>query len=180
MNVKGIVVSLLVALFSVFACSAGQRAPLRDGLFLSYDFDGSTITVTFSDLGKNRFAAVISPGLGRETVNNSLKASGGRVYEAGALGPIWIPPKQVKPGGRAYGNNVDEVRSWNGWEVGVVRASFGIGGALRGEWYYEKSTGFLVGGVRSTAIAEEGERTRFVLVDTNLDELGRVAGGNRP
>lgn len=51
----------------------------------------------------------------------------------------------------------------------MVKASFGAGAALRGEWYYEKNTGFLVGGNRTTALSDEGEGIHFVLVESNTE-----------
>ena len=77
----------------------------------------------------------------------------------------------VKVGGNAHGDKVTEVMQWEGWDVGVVEASFGAGGALRGEWYYEKTTGFLVGGSKSTAFSDENEGLHFILSETNHSEL---------
>jgi len=147
------------------------KAPLRDGLYLSYVYGGSTVRVTFSEIGRNRFQAIVTPGGRQKEVNKRLKTTSGKVYEVGLLGPLWIPPGSVKVGGNAHGDEVVEVKHWKKWDVGVVKASFGAGGALRGEWYYEKNTGFLVGGNKSTILSGPGGGTSFVLIETNLENL---------
>ncbi|MCK4526532.1 hypothetical protein KAW18_04105 [candidate division WOR-3 bacterium] len=165
-------------------CSAlGPQAPLEDGLYLSYDFEGSTIRVTFTKINNNQFRATVDIGSedmmatststkGEQVVvNRQLKTADGTIFELEALGPLWIPPGSVKAGSIVYGDRVDEVKRWKGWDVGVVRASFGVGGAWRGEWYYEKTTGFLVGGSKSTAVSGEGGGSHFVLKETNLADL---------
>lgn len=140
----------------------GEKAPIEDGLFLSYDFSGSIIRVTFSEIDGDQFYATLSFGSdegvsdhsspeNRKIVDKRLKKENGAVYEAGLLGPIWIPSSSVKKGGNAHGDSVSEVKKWKGWEVGVVKASFGMG-AFKGEWYYEKNTGFLLGGLRSSVL----------------------------
>ena len=83
-----------------------------------------------------------------------------------------MPPNDVREGGSAHGTRVSEVRRWGNWEVGVVTASVGLGGALRGEWYYDTQTGFLVGGTKSTALSLVGEEHVFTLTDSNLPGLG--------
>ena len=47
-----------------------------------------------------------------------------------------------------------------------------MGMALRGEWYYDTQTGFLVGGLKSTAVSAPGEGLVFTLTDSNLPGLG--------
>ena len=151
------------------------KAPLKDGLYLSYEYGGSKIRVTFNEISKNKFRATVSPGDRQKIVNTRLITTGGRVYEAGSLGPLWIPPSSVKVGGNAHGDRVVEVKRWKKWDVGVVKAAFGAGGALRGEWYYEKNTGFLVGGIKSsvlsTVLSGKGGDTHFVLIKANLENL---------
>jgi len=162
---------ILAAVLLYLWLSPGPKAPLRDGLFFRYDISGSSMTVTFTQLKDDRFEVVLSPSGIRQVVDSSLKDDMGAIFEAGVMGPFWLPPGKVVAGGSAYGDTVDELRAWNGWEVGVVRSVFGVGGALRGEWYYEQRTGFLVGGVMATAVSGEGGGTRFVLIDTNLQDL---------
>ncbi len=165
-----ILIVVIAGLWVAFSL-LGPQAPLKDGLYLSYDYGGSTIRVTFNEISRNQFRATISPGDSQKVVNKRLKTSGGQVYEAGLLGPLWIPPGSVKVGGKAHGTRVVDVKRWKRWDVGVVKASFGAGGALRGEWYYEKNTGFLVGGNKSTALSAEGGGIHFLLIETNLENL---------
>ena len=158
----------------------GEKAPLSDGLYLNYDYGGSSIRVTFSGIDADTFYVTLGSGpevdnedisdQNKTIVDKRLKTERGTVYEAGILGPLWIPPSAVKDGGRAHGDEVTEVREWNGWEVGVIRANFGQG-ALRGEWYYDKDTGFLVGGMRASIMNADEGGTVFILDDSNLDSL---------
>ena len=171
-----------IACIGFFAgCSGfGEEAPLSDGLYLNYDYGGSSIRVTFSGIDADTFYVTLGSGpeadnedisdQNKTIVDKRLKTERGTVYEAGILGPLWIPPSAVKDGGRAHGDEVTEVREWNGWEVGVIRANFGQG-ALRGEWYYDKDTGFLVGGMRASIMNADEGGTVFILDDSNLDSL---------
>lgn len=174
---------MLVFTLLFYGCSLfSEKAPLEDGLFLSYDLAGSLIRVAFSEIDEDKFYATLTFGSGedafshpsssenRKIVDKRLKTERRAVYEAGILGPVWIPSSSVKNGGNAHGDTVSEVREWEGWEVGVVKASFGRG-ALQGEWYYEKTTGFLVGGMRSSVINDHDGGTYFILNDTNLEIL---------
>ena len=169
---KKTILILIVAFagFSVASCMFGPKAPLEDGLYLSYQSADSSIRVTFEEISGNKYRATTTPGGGEKIVDKSLRTELGGIYEVGLLGPLWIPPGEVEVGGNAHGDEVTEVKRWNGWEVGVVKASFGRG-ALQGEWYYEKKTGFLVGGSKTTAFSDEGEGMHFVLVESNLDIL---------
>lgn len=165
-----IILVVVIGLWIIWSI-IGSKTPLDDGLYFKYDFEGSEISVTFEKIDKSKFRAITSPGGGKEIVDRKLKTPDGRVFELGLIGPIWIPPNSVKVGGNAHGDRIDETKQWKGWDIGVVRASFGAGGAVRGEWYYEKTTGFLVGGSKSTALSMDGEAANFVLVETNLPDL---------
>ncbi len=170
---------LLAAMLS--ACSFfGEKAPLSEGLYLNYDFAGSPLRVTFTKIDGTSFYAALSFGSdageltdstsadNRKIVDLKLKTKRGLPYEAGMLGPLWVPPASIKKGGSAFGDSIDEVRQWKGWQVGVIKASFGRG-ALSGEWYYDKNTGFLVGGMRATIMNADEGGTVFVLDDSNLE-----------
>ena len=177
---QGMITFIIV--ISCMGCSFfGENAPIEDGLFLSYDFDGSIIRVTFSETASGKFYAILTSGStedstnppspeNRKIVDKRLATNLGSPYEAGILGPIWVPSSSIKKGGSAHGDPIQEIRNWEGWEVGVVKASFGRG-ALRGEWYYEKSTGFLVGGMRGSVLDAPDGGTYFILDDTNLSAL---------
>jgi hypothetical protein len=173
---------LCVAAYLLTGCSFFAQAPLRDGLYLSYDYEGTTIRVTFTEKSKKHFSVTVETGTAEEMITRiprddkqvivdlQLKTDRGAIFELASLGPLWIPAKNVKVGGNAHGDSIVAVKEWQGWQIGVVKASFGVGGALRGEWYYEKNTGFLVGGNKSTIISEGGGSS-FILKETNLAEL---------
>ena len=181
MTLAACILSLTAYLLTGCSFFASQ-APLRDGLFLSYDYEGTLIRVTFTEKNKKQFNVTVETGTAEEMftriprddkqviVDLQLQTEQGAIFELASLGPLWIPAKNVKVGGNAHGDSIVEVKEWQGWQVGVVKASFGVGGALRGEWYYEKNTGFLVGGNRSTIISENGGSS-FTLSETNLAGL---------
>jgi hypothetical protein len=59
-----------------------------------------------------------------------------------------------------------------GTPTALASARFAMGMALRGEWYYDTRTGFLVGGTKSTAVSAPGQEFVFTLTDSNLPDLG--------
>ena len=167
----------VVALLILFGWlrSSGGGASVEDGSFLLYRQGEVSVRLTFHHTGGNDFRTHVEitygdgetevsesmPGHG-ETVDNRMRTASGMVFELGSFGPLWVAPRQLKEGGSAYGARVEEVRSFNGREAGVVTASVGIGGALRGEWYYDTATGFLLGGQLGTALSNEPQRFELV------------------
>jgi hypothetical protein len=107
-----------------------------------------------------------------DIVDARMRTPDGQVFELASLGPLWVPPSEVHEGGSAHGTRIDDVRRWENWDVGVVTAAVGMGMALRGEWYYDTRTGFLVGGTKSTAVSAPGQGLLFTLTDSNLPDLG--------
>ncbi len=176
---------LALAIAAAWSVIAREQAPISAGTFLVYDNAGMEMRLTFSPAGGGRFGTSISY-LGEDgmyesaqpssapsnVVDTRMRTTDGLVFELGSLGPLWVPPNEVREGGSAHGTRVSEVRRWENWEVGVVTASVGIGGALRGEWYYDTRTGFLVGGTKSTAVSLPGDGQVFTLTDSNLPDLG--------
>ena len=58
----------------LIGCSGfGEEAPLSDGLYLNYDYGGSGIRVTFSEIDSGSFYATLS--FGSEADNNSKDVS---------------------------------------------------------------------------------------------------------
>ena len=162
-----------------------EEAPISAGTFFVYDNGGMQMRLTFLPADGDRFDTNVSyldedgtyppaqPSSGPSTVvDTRMRTINGQIFELGSLGPLWVPPNEVREGGSAHGTRVTEVRRWGNWEVGVVTASVGLGGALRGEWYYDTRTGFLVGGKKSTAVSLPGEGQVFTLTDSNLPDLG--------
>jgi hypothetical protein len=182
MKNKLVLMVVVVAIAFVWLRSSGGGAPLADNAFLLYQQGEATVRLTFhlTDGDSYRTHVEITygdgdtevgesmPGHG-ETVNDRMRTASGGVLELGSFGPLWVTPGQVKEGGSAYGARVSEVRSFNGRDVGVVSASVGMGAALRGEWYYDVVTGFLVGGMMGTALSAQPQR--FELVGSNVPGL---------
>jgi hypothetical protein len=153
---KDKLVVVLIGLFIavVWRAAPHDTAPVTAGTFLVYDVSGSVMRLTFSPTDKNRFAttyefadergrfdsdeSVTSQG---DVVTHRMRTESGAVFEVGSLGPLWVPPRQLHEGGNANGARVAEVRPWGAWEVGVVTATLGVGGAFRGEWFYDTRTG---------------------------------------
>jgi hypothetical protein len=159
-----------------------EQAPIEDGLYLSYSFgDRTGIIIDFKKIGSDRFYVTASTvheddetseptysSSVQVVVDNRLKKENGYPYDAEVLGPLWTPPSSVIQGGTIHGTYIDEIKKWNGWDVGVIKASFGRG-AITGQWYYDRKTGFLVGGQKATVMDENGDN--FILDDTNLSSL---------
>ena len=173
----------LLALAIAGAWSATAReeaAPISAGTFLVYDNAGMRMRLTFSSADGDRFEANVeyaydqrefepaspSPAQGH-MVDTHMRTADGGIFELGSLGPLWVPPSELREGGSAHGTRVDGVRRWENWDVGVVTASVGLG-----EWYYDARTGFLVGGTKSTAVSLPGDGQVFTLTDSNLPDLG--------
>ncbi len=170
-----------------------EHPPIEEGTFLTYDLQGGTyLVVTFSKTGSNQFDAVETVTFENEDhtdfgfdeenrrvpseqeavktiVDGRLNTKRKTPYQPGRLGPLWVAPSNVKVGGSAHGATFAEVKEWKGWDVGVVSAGFGRGGAVTGGWYYERKTGLLVGGFFTTAMSDDPEE--FILVDTNIKNL---------
>ena len=176
-----LLVACVVIAFLWFRSSRGD-APLEDGSFLLYRQGEATVRLTFHliDGDSYRTHVEVSYADGEaevsenmtghgETVDSRMRTASGGILELGSFGPLWVAPGQLKEGGSAHGARVGEVRPFNGLDVGVVSASIGIGGALRGEWYYDVVTGFLVGGMMGTALSDQGQR--FELVESNVVAL---------
>ncbi len=162
-----------------------EEAPLESGTFLVYDIGGSMMRLTFSPASADEFSTSFEyadkngtfgtdelPATQGDLVDTRMRTPDGRIFELASLGPLWVPPSEVHEGGSAHGTRIDDVRRWENWDVGVVTAGVGVGAALRGEWYYDTRTGFLVGGTKSTAASAPGEGLSFTLTDSNLPDLG--------
>ncbi len=182
MKNKLVLVVAAVAIAFVWFRSSGGSAPLADGSFLLYRQGESTVRLTFHliDGGLYRTHVEVTYANGEaevaehmaghdETVNGRMRTASGGILELGSFGPLWVPPGQLKDGGSVHGARVTEVRPFNGRDVGVVSASVGVGAALRGEWYYDVVTGFLVGGMMGTAVSDQSQR--FELVASNVPGL---------
>jgi hypothetical protein len=181
-----IIVALLGLVVTVsWAGRSREEAVLEDGTCLVYDIGGSMMRLTFTPAAGDGFgtsfeyadqhgqfgtdAMLATQG---EIVDSRMRTPDGQIFELASLGPLWVPPSEVHEGGSAHGTRIEFVRRWENWEVGVVTATVGMGAALRGEWYYDTRTCFLVGGLKSTAVSAPGEGLVFTLKDSNLLDLG--------
>ena len=184
MRNKFVLVLAAVAIAFLWLRSPGGSAPLADGYFLLYQQGEWTVRLTFHLADGGKFLTHVelideggTPEVAEhmtghdEIVDGRMRTASGGLFELGDFGPLWVPPRQLKEGGSAHGTRVSEIRPWNGREVAVVSASVGMGGAFRGEWYYDVVTGFLVGGMKTTAVSGPAEGQRFGLVGTNVPGL---------
>lgn len=177
MNKKVVLVLVAVAVVFGLLRFGGGKAPVADGSFLLYRQGESTVRLTFhDDGGAYRTAVEVSYGgepaevatgmTGHDEVVDGLMRTESRSYfELGAFGPLWVQPSQLHEGGSAYGSRVAEMRTWRGRDVAVVKASMGMGAALRGEWSYDAATGFLVAGMMGTAVSGTGNGWELVEAD---------------
>ena len=182
--------NLVVALLGLVTVAAwlgrsSEEAPIDDGTFLVYDIDGSMMRLTFSLADEDEFNTSFEyadehgkfgteglPATQGDIVDTRMRTADGQIFELASLGPLWVPPSKVHQGGSAHGTRIGEVRRWEKWDVGVVTAVVGVGKALRGEWYYDTRTGFLVGGTKNTAVSGPDQGLVFTLTDSNLPDLG--------
>ena len=181
MKNKLVLVVAVAAIAFVWLRSSGGGAPLADGAFLLYQQGESTVRLTFHLVDGDSYRTVVEitdsdgetevsehmPGHD-ETVDRRMRTASGGIFELGSYGPLWVSPGQLKDGGSAYGQRITELRPLNGRDVAVVSASVGMGAALRGEWYYDVVTGFLVAGMMSTAVSSPGQGLSFELAGTNV------------
>ena len=185
MKNKLVVALLGLVVVGAWLSRSSEEATITGGTFLEYDVGGSLMRLTFSPADGDAFGTTVEYADDRGTfgadsrpasqgavVDTRLKTAAGGVYELGSLGPLWVSPSEVHDGGSAHGTRISEVRRWESWDVGVVTASVGMGMALRGEWYYDTRTGFLVGGTKSTAVSVPGQGMVFTLTDSNIPDLG--------
>ena len=162
--------------------SMGGGVGLADGSFLVYRQGASTVRLTFEAASGGEYRTVVEvadegepPELAQgmtghgETVDGRMRNASGAYYELGSFGPLWVQPGNLKEGGSAYGSRISGFRTWKGREVAVVAAALGMGAALRAEWHYDVATGFLVGGMKGTAVSGPG--LSFELVEADVPGL---------
>jgi len=171
---------LLAGMFVVFAistagCSKGPPA-LRDGLYLEYTIGESlSCRIEFQKMEDDSFTAILEPSdcsmrpegysIGEPIVVNAyLKAPDIPNLMWGEFALLWLPEKHRKAGTHlSVGGSfqITEIKHWEDWDVAVVNAQIG---ALKGIWYYDLATGFIVGMEKSFV----GETNRILLLqDTN-------------
>jgi hypothetical protein len=180
-----VIVLLGIVVVAAWLGTSREEAQVNGGTYLVYDIGGSMMRLTFSPAEGNGFSTSFEYADEHGTfgtdellatqgdvVDTRMRTADGRIFELASLGPLWVPPSEVREGGRAHGTPIEDVRRWENWDVGVVRAAVGMRAALQGEWYYDTRTGFLVGGKKSTAVSAPDQGLAFTLTDSNLPDLG--------
>jgi hypothetical protein len=158
-----------------------ELAPLKDGLYLEYEFafdgvaggDSTLIRVEFKELDGETYEAVVI-GLdgtddGAEEVFDSFRVD--RFFEVDGenevlftvmLGPLWLQPALRHEGEKALGGAVLGMVDWEGMRV--VKVSVTEDGITR-YFFYDPQSGFLAG----AELSSFGSRMYSKLEDTNCD-----------
>jgi len=171
---------LLASLGLVGGCDVGGVSPARDGLYLEYQVgESSSCALSFEDAGGGKFRVVAepercslwpgAPSDGEVLVDHNLRPAGGGKLEWGEAVLLWLPKNKRKPGSYRSvagggGFSVSRVERWHDWDTAVIQAKIAL---LKGVWYYDVKTGFLVGMEKEFAYETN---LIYLLVGSNLDE----------
>ncbi|MGD2278739.1 MAG: hypothetical protein PVH45_01425 [Candidatus Omnitrophota bacterium] len=194
---KKFIITTVLTVFSVFSSGCGDfaLAPLKDGSYLKYEFRSKEFTgsckIVFNEISATYFEVSVEdpqgllgrpfarPGRdGKVLVNRMMKRRGGRPLEFDELGPVWVPPATRRKGGRAgidmvfSGTFEDKIADWKKWKVYAVEATI-FRGAFSGTWYYDTTTGFLVGHEKKTVATSFFTKTPpyWILTGSNIEGL---------
>lgn len=169
----------ITILILVSHCSKqyNEPAPFFDGLLLEYETDIKTFTgnekikTTYNvqGLGNNHFKILktenpsfFGTGVEEYFVDSYGKVYGGSCKECkGGFSPIWIPAHTMEIGDTFGEEKIVGKNKWDNWNVVVVKSQIS---AIGVEWYYDATTGFLVGLYTSDAI---GSKITQKLVNSN-------------
>lgn len=154
---------LAVGLMVQTSCNRQDEiTPLKDGLYLEYEFlmsgpigrEEFALLVKFARNDRNHYRVNITGvGSGAERlqlqtegksdmmVDEFFKTNRGNYLEV-AVGQLWLPRSRRRIGAKIREGRIREIRNWQKWEVAVLHA--GIASANM-NWYYERRTGLLVG-----------------------------------
>jgi hypothetical protein len=185
-NILGLV---LIGFLGFSGCGTKEVAPFKDGLSFQYKTtifgpmgEGSDLLaqVRFAQdpEGKGwkvlfRLSGLSMPGAAPDsgTVAEIFVDPYGRTKEGKLLvfpgpdeAPLWVPPGQRRAGGRVPHARFEKKIRWQKWEVWVAHPDLPAGSA---DWYYEATSGFLVGSTFSVL----GAGMNTVLVETNAEGL---------
>jgi hypothetical protein len=102
---------LALAIAVAWSAAAREEAQISAGTFLVYDNAGMQMRLTFSPADGDRFGTNVSyvdedgtypsaqlssaPG---NVVDTRMRTANGQVFELGSLGPLWVPPHEVREG----------------------------------------------------------------------------------
>ncbi|KPJ73597.1 hypothetical protein AMJ52_03520 [candidate division TA06 bacterium DG_78] len=162
-----------------------EIAPIHQGLYFNYRYtlygpgvnQWLTLNVSFEKADEEHFWMRITPvdstdrfqGFTHRRWENVLvdkyfKSKSGDYYDLDPPGQIWIPRHKRKKGARLKERKIFRIKTWDKWDVCVL--SGGSVGATM-EWYYDTTTGFLVGSHMSSM----GAGVSCQLIETNVPGL---------
>ena len=100
---------LALAIVVAWRVPSREKAPIGAGTFLVYDNAGTQMRLTFSPADGGRFDTNVSyldedgthssaqakptPSI---VVDSRMRTANGVVFELGSLGPLWVPPSEVR------------------------------------------------------------------------------------
>lgn len=162
-----------------------ELAPIEDGLYLNYRYtvygpgvnQWVIFSVTFVQADEEHFWMEIAPvdssdrppGAAtkrRESVlvDKYFKTERGDFYNLDPPGQIWIPSYKRKKGATVQERKIRKIETWDKWDAYVLSEG-SIGATLK--WYYDTTTGFLVGSHMSSM----GAGVSSILIETNVPGL---------
>jgi hypothetical protein len=177
--------AVLFLLLSVIAgCSKKETAPFSDNLLLRYSIlmygpmgmrDETEIGIHFKQVKSGTFKITLeqdeSSFLKYEFEDEEILVDQfGKLDNGNDLtltpdrAPIWAPVYKMKKGKKIGDARLQERKQWKDWDVWAARLAVPGG---TGFWYFEESTGFLVG----ADISHMGAGMQTVLIETNAEGL---------
>jgi hypothetical protein len=152
-----------IILLLILSCGSGKPA-VWEGLYLDYEVGTmSECRISFDSAEGKYLRVIFDPQdcslrpegyrKGRDLiVDKNLKPRDGGLLTWGEAVFIWLPENKRKVGSHwTVGGHFEVSRRehWREWDVAVVDAEVGMVdaevGILKGTWYYDVDTGFLVG-----------------------------------
>lgn len=162
-----------------------EIAPIHDGLYLNYRYtvygpgvnQWLTFSVRFVQEDEEHFWMKIAPidtsedspsfrikGSSDVFVDKYFKTERGDFYDLDPPGQIWIPKNKRKKGAKLAERRIRKIDKWDKWDVYIL--SGGTIGATM-DWFYDTTTGFLVGSHMSSM----GAGISSILIETNVPGL---------
>jgi hypothetical protein len=172
-------------LLVIIGCAKEEAAPLKDGLFLKYEHNTygpigssrSVLYITFSQVDEDHYRVrvmpvsaideVMPPQDEREDgvmIDKYFKLEKGDYFSIMPIGQLWIPSNKREKGAEISGMRVRKILKWRDWKVCML--SEGLAGASI-RWYYDITTGFLVG----SDVSHMGAGMNSILLETNVPDL---------
>jgi len=182
---SGLVLFFFILLTIVSCGKKLEEAPIKDGYYLAYKYilfspmtsTAVTMDVSFTNADEKHLAmkiAVIdtskgpmhlSPGaVGTVIVDKYFKTARGDFYDMDPPGIVWIPSNLRKKGTKIQGKKIRQITQW----AHRVACDLSEGPAMSMmHWYYDTTTGFLVG----SNMEYMGAGVTAYLIETNIPGL---------